>query len=150
VFNATKGSVREWVAKQTGGRGLDVVITAAPAREVQAEAIELLAPYGRLSLFAGLPANGGGTAELNTNAIHYKALTVTGTTGGAPADYRAALDLISSGKINLRPIVSHIFPLRDVARAYETALAGKGMKIILADDEQFALAAKTHGEAVVK
>ena len=130
VFNSSRGLVKDWIGHLTGGRGVDVVITAVAVRQVQQEAVELLAPFGRLNLFAGLP-NGESTAELNTNAIHYKNLVVTGMTGGAPQDYRTALKLIESGRIAVRKIVSHVFALREVGRAYEVALSGEGMKVVM-------------------
>jgi len=134
VFNPARGSVEKWVADLTRGRGVDLVITAAPVRQVQQEAVELLAPFGRLCLFAGLPGHEA-TAELNTNTIHYKNLVVTGMTGGAPQDYRTALKLIESGRIAVRQIVSHVVPLHDLARAYAVAMSGEGMKIVMAAEQ---------------
>lgn len=130
VLNSLDRSVPEWVKEQTGGRGVDAVITAVPLPELQQEAIQLLAPFGRLCLFAGLP-RGTGEVALDTNAIHYKNLLVTGMTGGAPRDYRAALRLISSARINLSRLVSHICPIAEVGRAYELAMSGKGMKVVI-------------------
>lgn len=145
TLDSTRFSVPQWVREQTGGRGFDVVITATPHPGVQAEAVGLLAPFGRLSLFAGLPGKEAFVA-LDTNAIHYRALVVTGTTGGAPADYRVALDLIASGRIDVRAVVSHVFPLAGVESAYATALGRMGRKIILAAPEVFAGAGATHAD----
>lgn len=130
VFNPAQGSVQDWVASQTRQRGVDVVITAAAVRQIQQDALGLLAPFGRLCLFAGLPA-GEAFAELNTNAIHYKNLVVTGMTGGAPQDYRTALKLIDSGKVLVQRVISHVFGLADVARAYEVALSNQGLKVVM-------------------
>jgi threonine dehydrogenase-like Zn-dependent dehydrogenase len=141
VFDPGAGSTAEWIAKQTGGRGVDAAVTAVPIRQVQQEALGLLAPFGRLCLFAGL-SRGESPVALDTNAIHYKNLIVTGTTGGSPHDYRAALKLIASRRIDVRQVVSHSYPLRDVERAYETALAGAGLKIVLtAEDRQATMGA---------
>jgi L-iditol 2-dehydrogenase len=134
VFDPTQGPVKSWVAQETRDRGVDVVITAAPIRQIQQEAIGLLAPFGRLCLFAGLP-NGSPTAELDTNAIHYKNLIVTGMTGGAPQDYRTALKLIESKRVDVRQVVSHVLPLRDISRAYDLARSGQGMKLVLAAEK---------------
>ncbi len=128
--NPARGSVKEWVMAQTGGRGVDAVITAVPVRQVQEDAVGLLAPFGRLCLFAGL-SNGQSKAELDTNTIHYRNLIVTGMTGGAPRDYRTALKLIESRRVDVRQIVSHVFPLREVGRAYQVAQSGEGMKIVM-------------------
>lgn len=137
TFNPRNGTVTDWVREETGGRGVNVVVTAVPVAALQAEAMRLLAPFGRLCLFAGLPA-GSPPTPLDTNAIHYKNLLVTGMTGGAPQDYRTALRLIEAQRVDFSQIISHVFPLREVAKAYEVALAGKGMKIVLASDEAIA------------
>lgn len=137
VFNPARGSVKDWVAGLTHGRGVDVVVTATPSRQVQQEAVELLAPFGRLCLFAGLPS-AESMVELNTNAIHYKNLIVTGMTGGTPQDYRMALKLVESRRVDVRQIVSHVFSLREIGQAYEVALSGAGMKIVMTAQESSA------------
>ena len=130
TVNSQEEPVPEWVADTTNGLGIDAVITAAPIKELQEEGLSLLAPFGRLCLFAGLP-RGAPAVRLDTNAIHYRNLVVTGVTGGSPRDYRAALNLIESRKVDVTRIVSHTFPLHEMARAYEVALSGKGMKVVM-------------------
>lgn len=130
VLNPDAGSVQEWIGRLTRGRGVDLAITAAPVREIQTEAVQLLAPFGRLCLFAGLP-NDAAPVELHTNAIHYRNLCVTGMTGGSPQDYRTALKLIESGRLDVRRIVSHVFALEEVGRAYATAMSGTGLKVVM-------------------
>ncbi len=135
THNPQAGPTPVWVAEQTGGRGVDVVITAVPVPQLQQEAIGLLAPFGRLCLFAGLPNGAAGGVVLDTNAIHYKNLLVTGMTGGSPRDYRDAIKLIDSRKVNVSQIVSDVLPIGALGAAYEIALAGKGMKIVMAADK---------------
>jgi L-iditol 2-dehydrogenase len=118
------------VREATGGRGADVVITACPVAQVQTEAVQLLAPFGRLCLFGGLPKNVG-PVPLDTNAIHYGRFFVTGTTGGSVEDYRIALRLVAGKRIDLTRVISHVFPLAELQRAYETALEGTGGKVVL-------------------
>jgi threonine dehydrogenase-like Zn-dependent dehydrogenase len=114
----------------TDGRGVDVAITACPVAEAQVQALASLATFGRLCLFGGLPC-GAEEVRLDTNAVHYRGLTVTGTTGGSVDDYRAAMRLAASGKLPLKLVVSDEFPLPEMARAYETALAGAAAKVVL-------------------
>ena len=57
----------------TENAGADVVIAAAPAPDLQAAALRIAAPQGRVLLFAGLPETQSGV-ELDTNLIHYKEL----------------------------------------------------------------------------
>lgn len=119
---------------ETHGRGVDVVITAVPVPQLQADAVQLLAPFGRLCLFAGLAA-GEPAVPLDTNAIHYKNLIVTGMTGGSPQDYQAALRLIEARRVDVTQVTSHVFAIDEVGKAYEVALSGKGMKVVMVASE---------------
>ena len=134
VINPSEVSASDWV-KEHLERGVDVVILATPLPELQQEALQLLAPFGRLCLFAGWPA-GAAALPLDTNPIHYKNLTVSGMTGGSAADYATALELIAEGRIDVSRIVSHVVDVHSLTEAYELALAGTGMKIVIAAGDQ--------------
>jgi L-iditol 2-dehydrogenase len=130
ALNPREVDVRTRLRQDTGGRGADVVITACPVREVQSEAVGFLAPYGRLCLFGGLPRDSG-PVPLDTNAIHYGALVVTGSTGGSADDYRVALRLVAGKRVELSRVVSDVFPLGELQAAYDTALAGPKGKVLM-------------------
>ena len=95
------------VRSETEGQGANVAITACPAPEAQTQAVGLLAPFGRLCLFGGLPKSIGSVA-LDTNAIHYGNFLVTGSTGGAADDYRIALRLVANRRIDLSSVISPV------------------------------------------
>jgi threonine dehydrogenase-like Zn-dependent dehydrogenase len=131
ALNPVRTDVPERLMRETGGRGADVVITACPVGEVQSEAVKVLAPRGRLSLFGGLPQSGS-TVRLDTNAIHYGNLLVTGSTGGSPEDYRIAMRLLMGKRVDLTRVICDVFPLDDLKNAYRTALEGPPGKVVLA------------------
>ena len=118
------------VKQATNSEGADVVVTACPVADVQAQALSLLATHGRLCLFGGLP-KGSGPVAMDTNAIHYRHLTVTGTTGGSVADYRAAMRMVAEGRVDPTAVVSDAFELHDLDTAYQAALAGAAGKVVL-------------------
>lgn len=124
------GNLPARVRGETNGRGADVVITACPVAEVQTEAVQILAPFGRLCLFGGLP-KGTGPVPLDTNAIHYGNFHVTGSTGGSVEDYRIAMRLVAGKRIDLGRVVSDVFRLDELRQAYDAALAGSEGKIVL-------------------
>lgn len=130
VIRSNAESVPERIMEWTKGQGLGVVITAVPIPEIISEAFSLLGIFGRLCLFAGLPKDRS-VISLDGNAIHYRNLTVTGTTGGANADHRRAIELIAGGKADVRQIITHRFSFQQLQQAYDTALAGQGMKIVI-------------------
>ena len=129
VIDVRTQSVSDWV-KRNAPAGVDVVVAAVPSAAVQQESLQILAPYGRLSLFAGL-ARRASEVPIDTNVIHYKNLLVTGTSGGSPRDYRDALKLIESGRLKADRLVSHRFGFGDIAGAFDAAMSKRGQKIVV-------------------
>jgi L-iditol 2-dehydrogenase len=130
TIDSSRESVVERVEKETGGRGVDVVFTAASVKEIVPEALQVLAPFGRLCLFAGL-VKGDSDVSIDANMIHYRNLCITGTTGGSNAYYREAVDLITSGRVDVSPVISHVFPMSEMEKAFEAAGSGQGGKIVI-------------------
>lgn len=144
TINNDVESVKDWLERENGGKGVDVVIIAVPVPQLQGEALDILAPFGRLCNFAGWSKTAK-PVTLDTNAVHYRNLRITGTTGGAPRDYRDAVRLIEGGVIDVSRIVSDVFSFHAMDKAYELALNGGGMKIAIAADKHLE---RSGGEAV--
>jgi L-iditol 2-dehydrogenase len=130
VVDPTSEDLAAAVAEATGGRGADVVITAAPVHTLQATALELAGVAGRVLFFGGLPKSRP-TVELDTNLIHYKELLVAGTTASTLDDCRAACELVSSGTVQLDWMVSHRYGLQDAAAAVAAAQDPTALKVVL-------------------
>jgi 2-desacetyl-2-hydroxyethyl bacteriochlorophyllide A dehydrogenase len=130
VVRSDGENVRQRVLDETGNQGADAVITACSVAAVQEMALELLAPFGRLCLFGGLPKDGS-MIRLDSNLIHYKNLLVTGVTGGAPRDFRAAMSLVAAGRVDVRQVISHAFATADMAEAFRVALHEETMKVVI-------------------
>jgi L-iditol 2-dehydrogenase len=130
TINTTKTDIVAEIARLTGGRGVDVVVTAASSPELQPLAIELLAINGRVNLFGGLPK--GTKVALDTNLIHYRGLKVYGSTGSSVRDYFKSLQLAASGQIRLKDLISETMDLKDIGAAFDYARSGTGMKVVLA------------------
>lgn len=118
------------IAEETKGRGVDVVIVAAPAPRAQEQAVELVAIGGRINFFGGLPKDRS-TIKLDSNLIHYKELVVTGTTACSTDDCRRAAEIINTGRIDLSMLIGARFPLKDVIDALQVMEQGKALKVIL-------------------
>lgn len=122
--------VVEEIRRATGGDGADVVMVTTPAAEVFAQSLEMAAVGGRVNFFAGLPS-GHGTVGLDANLVHYRELTVTGTTANTTEDCRRALDLLLAAPSVFAPLVTHRYPLRDAERALAEAAGGGALKVVL-------------------
>jgi L-iditol 2-dehydrogenase len=125
------------IADESGGAGADVIIVAAPAHAAQEQALQLAGIGGRINFFGGLPKENP-TIRFDSNLVHYKELLVTATTACSTQDCWRAAEIINSGRVDLAPLISSRFPLRDALQAFAcmedaaTQKAGEGaLKIIL-------------------
>jgi L-iditol 2-dehydrogenase len=122
--------LKEAVARLSAGGGIDRVIVACGAPQAQAEAIELVAKRGSVNFFGGLPKDAP-MVTINSNLIHYREFFVTGTHGSAPADNRAALELIGSGRVNARDLVTHVIALDELIAGLALVEQRKALKVIV-------------------
>jgi L-iditol 2-dehydrogenase len=130
VVNPANEDLASIVAEETNGEGADVVLIAAPAYKAQEEALELAAIGGRINYFGGLPKDRS-SIHFNSNLVHYKELVVTGTTACSTWDCQRAATIIGSGQIDLSPLISARFPLREIEKAFAVAEERKALKIVL-------------------
>jgi len=132
LVNLSEENLADVVDRETQGRGVDVAITCVSKASVQSEAVDLLGTFGRVNFFAGL-----GKPELvplDTNRVHYRALTLTGTTGSSNSDYFAALELAASGRLDLEQLATSTFGIEQITDALAYAGSGEGMKAMIRFD----------------
>ena len=120
----------EAVLAATGGRGADVVITAAASGAAQEQGLRMLARRGRLSLFGGL-AKDHPTITVDANLVHYRELTIVGVNGSSPAHNKQALDLIASGAVPVADLITHRLPLDRLLDAIDIVARGEAIKVTI-------------------
>lgn len=128
VTTAAQGEelVREVLA-WTDGLGADVVIIAVGDPGLVPIAAQCARIGGHVSFFAGFPA--GTMAQIDPNLVHYRELTVSGSANATLDDYAAAVDALSSGRIDLSPLITHEYELSDVHDALEAVRTRAGLKV---------------------
>ena len=130
AVNPTLENLEDALAAESEGRGADVVIVAAPVHAAQEQALLLAAIGGRVNFFGGLPKDRP-TINFDSNLVHYKELIVTATTACSSLDCRKTVAIVNSGRIDLAPIVSTVFPLAEAADAFAAARGGGALKVVL-------------------
>lgn len=129
VINPAQEDLADFVKKVTDGWGVDAaVVTVASARVVE-EAIPLLAPGGRLNIFAGIYPKD--EMRVDPNLIHYGEFVITGSADSTPQNYQRALALIESGQVNTETLISHLLPLEELAQAFELVKSQTGLKTMM-------------------
>lgn len=117
----------ETVARLTGGRGVDVCITANPSPKSQIKSLELTAVNGRINFFGGIPS-GSDLSGFDTNLIHYRQLIVSGTTRQSVSQFRKVVRLMADGVLPVAKLVTHRYQLEDIQSAIENMKIGQGIK----------------------
>ena len=119
----------------TGGWGVDVVMVTAPFAKAQLQGIKAAAIGGRINLFAGL-ASDDAFNGFPANLVHYRGLKVIGTTGTTPREMRMVTNLMAGNRLEqLKDVVTAVFPLSDIQKAFEEARRGSGLKVLVVPNE---------------
>ncbi|MBW2281405.1 MAG: zinc-binding dehydrogenase [Deltaproteobacteria bacterium] len=93
-----------------------------------AQALSLVRPNGKVLVVAAFEK----PIEVDFNLVMGKGLHLIGSFAWSPAEFAQALDLLSSGKVDRRPLITHEFALENASEAYETQLrADEAVKVLL-------------------
>ncbi|MFQ5762610.1 MAG: zinc-binding dehydrogenase [Candidatus Bathyarchaeia archaeon] len=126
AVDASQGDEVEKVKELTSQRGVDVAIEAVGSSPTWQKAVEMTRKGGTAVLFGGCPS--GTTVSFNADKIHYQELTLKGVFHHTPAAVERVFNLITSGAIRIKPIITHHMPLRDVDKALELMATGACIK----------------------
>lgn len=129
TIDPTAEKLAEAVLNETNGDGADVVCAAIGVPQIVNELLAVARPGGRVNLFAGYSGTGHTTIE--ANLIHYGELIVTGTSGCTREDFRHAMYLLESGQLNIKPLITHRFPLDQIEQAFSTTRTGAGLRVVV-------------------
>ncbi len=116
------------VARETGGRGVDVVFEASGAPSAILTSVHYLAPGGTVVLI-GMPQVPAPIDIVAAQAKEARFLTIFRYVNAYPR----ALRLLASGKIDVKKMITRQFAFDDSAAAFEFAALGTGdtMKVII-------------------
>ena len=130
LLNPTVEDLPTLVREVSGGHGADAIVIAAPSPEAQEQALDLAATHGRINFFGGLP-KGREFIRFNSNRVHYKGISVLGTTGSNNYQFRRTLEILAARKIDLNPLISARFPLSRIQEGFSMAASKKALKVVI-------------------
>jgi len=125
-------SVEQFVKDRTNGLGADVVILAIGVPQLANEALGLVRKGGRVNLFAGFSA--GAMSNIDVNLIHYNEIIVTGASALTRSGYELALNMLATGQIDAKSLITHRFSVADSLAAFEEAGSGRALKVAITND----------------
>jgi L-iditol 2-dehydrogenase len=116
-------------AERHGNELVDVAVVCTTKPEAIADGFAAVAPGGTLCLYA--PPDPGQPLGLDGHALYVGEVDVCASYSAGPADMRAALGLIASGRVDPAPLVTHRLPLEETGAALELARRGEAVKALV-------------------
>ena len=138
VINPEQEDVVERVTEITGGEMADMVVEAV-GKEATFNLCARLVKRNGTAVFFGIPnkESAEGIVPLRLSELMGKEVRVIYTVGPNPLeDYTIAYDWIVQGRIDVRPIITHVLPFAEIqkgfAMAFDEPEKSKPIKIVLA------------------
>jgi len=130
TIDPTKVSFVERVKALTGGRGADVIVAAIGVASAIQDAIQAVGKGGRLMVYASVHPKGA-TITIDPNLFHSKEIVLTGTVSQGQEEFLQAVSLLTTRIVDVRPLISNIFPLVELRQALETAMDGNHYRVVV-------------------
>lgn len=118
-FDPTDSNLVAKMKCRTENRGADAVLLAAPSPALVPEALSIARPGGRVLLFA----HNDPVLQLNfpAAAVGIEEKEILGSYSASVDEQEESAALVFSGKLPLRDLISHRFPLERIADALDLA-----------------------------
>lgn len=111
------------------GRGLDVAIECVGLPEIWEKMFKLVRKGGSIHFFGGCAS--GTTVNFDTKRLHYDEVNIISSFHHTPKYFRESLDLIASGKIDVKKLITKKMDMKYAKRAIEMHRDGEAIKILL-------------------
>ena len=109
-----RAATRDW----TDGDGPPLVVEASGAEPALTLATEVVSHAGRV-VIVGMSS---GTAPVRPGIFPEKEIDVLGSSTACPPDFAAAVRLVSQYRTGVTALLTHRFPLKETAQAFEFAM----------------------------
>ncbi|WP_230129593.1 L-threonine 3-dehydrogenase [Bacillus sp. CECT 9360] len=129
IVNSMKEDPLKVVEDLTGGNGVDVVCEMSGHPQAINQGFKMVTNGGRVSILS-LPVK---PVEINiTEDIVFKGINVHGITGRQMfKTWQQVSSLLASGQVDVKPMITHHFPLEDFEKGFELMIKGECGKVVL-------------------
>jgi threonine 3-dehydrogenase len=129
VINAKENNPVDLVMELTDGNGVDVICEMSGHPVAMNQGFKMVTNGGRVSILS-LPVR---PVELDiTNDIVFKGVTVQGITGRKMyTTWQQVSRLLKSGQVDVKPMITHHFPLEDFEKGFDLMISGQCGKVVL-------------------
>lgn len=126
VHAKTAGDVPKQVRRMTDG-GADVAFEAIGLPATIRQAFDSVRTGGRL-VVVGFASE---EVALPVSRIMFREITVLGSLGCRPVDYPPLIRMVADGRIRVKELVSHRFPLEGINEAFDLLRRGAALRSIV-------------------
>ncbi len=115
-----------------GGKGADATVECAGTRSAVELALDIVGWRGRVAIEGGTATEE--PVALSLHVLQERSARVMGICGWLAADFARALELLSSGIIDVKPLITHTFSLDEWEAAFDmiTRRKSEAMKVMFA------------------
>jgi len=109
--------------------GADVVLEMSGSEKALNQGLEMIVPGGEMAIL-GLPDNRV-SLDLANNVVS-KGITIRGITGRRLWEtWDLGVSLVSSGRVDLKKVITHQFDFKDYEAAFSAMMSGNSGKVVL-------------------
>ncbi len=123
-------TLEELVNELTGGTGVDCTLECSGAEKAAQQGLALLKSegiYTQIGIF-------GKPVTFDLDRVLYREIRLLGSFSQKFTGWKKALELCAAGKIRVKPIITHTFPLADWEEAFDLFRTGQAIKVIFTQD----------------
>ena len=127
VVNAQREDVRAVVSDLTAKAGADLVVEASGSPRAVADAFHLV---GRGKVIAAIGLTGR-ELNLDWDIGVFKEIDVRFSKSSTYMSWDRAISMVASGRVDVRPLITHTFKLADWQRGLDVSASGEAIKVVL-------------------
>ena len=131
AFNAKKINIEVKVKELTEDRGADLVIVAVASTEAVQQGIKTIRWGGRICVFGDFRDVPQPNLEVDPKLMLRDDVTLFGSWGCSPQDYRVAFNMIRMGRVKVREMITHTFPIEEFTEALKVIDGKQCMRIVI-------------------
>jgi threonine dehydrogenase-like Zn-dependent dehydrogenase len=133
VIDPSSEDYVESVKRLSDGRGASATYIAIGAPKAIEQAVEASAKRGVVSVYASIHPRGS-TIQVDPNIFHYKEVILSGSLAQDHEDFLDAVWSIAHGTIDLKPVISAVFPLAELEAAFAAAARPDTYRVFVTPD----------------
>ncbi|MFH1783091.1 MAG: zinc-dependent dehydrogenase [Candidatus Omnitrophota bacterium] len=118
------------------GKKADLVILCASAKSAFKQTLQSVDKGGTVLIFAS--AEEKGKLDLDINKFFWRnEMTITSSYAANPSEHREALRMIEEGAVDVKDMITHTLPLKDIQKGFDLVREAKeSIKVIIKPQEE--------------